>query len=121
MPKASRIVVNRVYYAAQAAMEGDWPKRDSGMNRAIIGSLLERGYPEADIVACAGYVGKGTEVRANDMRQVRRVLPSWIRAGRPERPGKPGEVARLGKAEDYKRLGGKVDRLTERLRRERQR
>jgi len=117
MPKANRIVVNRVYFAAQAAMGEDWAETDGAMNRRLIGFLLDRGYPEADIVGCAGYVGQEDYVGVTDMRRVRGVIASWIRRGRPEQPGRPGEVARLGKAEDYGKLGGKVDRLTEWLRR----
>lgn len=120
MPKANRIVVNRVYVRAQAAMGEDWPETNGGMNRRIIAALLDRGYPEDDIVLCAAYVGKETYVGCTDMRRVRQVIASWLRAGRPEQPGKPGEVARLGRAEEYGRLGQKVDKLTGWLRRGRE-
>ena len=119
MSKAGRLAINRVYWAAQAAMGEDWLESDQGMNKSIIGFLLDRRYPEADIVACAGYVGRETYVGATDMRRVRKVIASWIRAGRPEAPAKPGEVVRLGGARDYRGLGQKVDKWTERLRRRR--
>ena len=119
MPKASRILVNRVYWAAQGAMGEDWPESDQGMNKSIVGFLLDRGYPEGDIVACAGYVGRETYVGVTDMRRVRKVIASWIRGGRPGTPAKPGEVVRLGGAGDYRKLGEKKDKWTERLRRRR--
>lgn len=121
MPKASRVLVNRVYWAAQGAMGEDWPESDQGMNKTIIGFLLDRGYPEGDIVACARYVGHERYVGVTDMRRVRSVIASWIRSGRPDTPVKPGEVVRLGGAKDYQTLGAKVDKWTERLRKRRTR
>lgn len=119
MPKANRFIVNRVYWAAMGAMGEDWPESDGAMNRSLIGFLLGRGYPEADIVGCAGYVGRERYVGTTDMRRVRNVIAGWIRAGRPEAPAKDGEVVRLGKPEDYRGLGRKEDRLTEWLRKRR--
>jgi len=116
MPKANRFIVNRVYWTAQEAMGDDWPESDGTMNRSLVGFLLGRGYPEADIVGCARYVGRERYVGTTDMRRVRNVIAGWIRAGRPEEPGKDGEVVRLGKAEDYRSLGQKKDRLTDWLR-----
>jgi len=119
MARAGRHIINRVYWAAQGAMGADWSESDQGMNKALIGYLLDRGYSEKDIISCASYVGRERYIGITDMRRVRNVIAAWIRSGRPEAPMKPGEVVRLGKIEDYGRLGQKVDHWTERLRRRR--
>jgi len=117
--RAGRHIVNRVYWSAQEAMGEDWPESNQGINKSLIGFLLDRGYPEGDIVGCAGYVGQERYVGVTDMRRVRNVIAGWIRSGRPKVPAKPGEVVRLGKPEDYRHLGQKVDQWTERLRKRR--